>query len=451
MKTTFSSRPFKSFSLVLSATLTIVASLSAIAPLHAQTPTPLTPIVPTQYAALYTLMESDLDSFADTIKVGWNGSKPPMQLAGELHPATSISAPPSYYLQRTIIPYINALQALGIKTVKFSINFPVLYQPYYNSSTGANNPSGYQQTLNFYQEVVAELRQRGMKIVIPTQVTFPFEYPTITPYLRSLTFAQYCTGRSVQAQTIASLLKPDYLMIQSEPVTEVENTPPNISVPLSNLSTDLALVTGILNDLKKAGLRSPNLFVGAGMGTWQPDFDNYLAAFVNLPMDILDVHVYPINNLTAGKQTVAFLPRILQMADAAHSHGLRIGMGECWVNKATNSELSQGAYSPLIPSRNVYGFWSPIDEQFLECMAAAGYWKRFDFIAPSETFYFFANLDYNQMQPVINGMNPTQAANTLLQYENKAAAAAVSAGNTTDVGKFWADLIKDGVTPGQMP
>ena len=57
-----------------------------------------------------------------------------MQFTGELYPATSLSNPAPGYLQSTIIPYIYALQAMGVRTVKFSINFPVLYQPYYAST-----------------------------------------------------------------------------------------------------------------------------------------------------------------------------------------------------------------------------------------------------------------------------------------------------------------------------
>jgi len=290
-----------------------------------------------------------------------------------------------------------------------------------------------------------------MKVIIPTQVAFPFEYPTITPYLKSLTFAQYCAGRSQLAQTIASQLKPDYLMVQSEPTTEVENTPPNISGSLSSLSTDMTMVTGILNDLTKAGLRSPHLLVGAGMGTWQPDFDDYLNSLVTLPMDIMDVHVYPINTQTFGKVTTSYLQRILQMADAAHAHGLRIGMGECWVNKELNSELAEGPYNATIPSRNVYSFWSPIDEQFLMCMTAAGYWKQFDFISPTETYYFFTNLNYYTMQAIIQGMSPTDAANTLDEYEDEAKLPAIMTGDVTPLGNYYSQLIDGEALPTAQP
>ena len=81
---------------------------------------------------------------------GWNGTKSPVQFTGELYPATSLSNPASSELQSTIIPYLNRLQGLGVKTDQVLGELPVLYEPYYDSSSGANNPAAYQQTLNFY-------------------------------------------------------------------------------------------------------------------------------------------------------------------------------------------------------------------------------------------------------------------------------------------------------------
>ncbi len=188
--------------------------------------------IPDEYASLYQSTQTILTNYTAMVNAGWDGTKPPVQFTGELYPATSVSMPPASFLQSTIIPYIDALQAEGVRTVKMSINFPVLYQPYYASASGANNPAGYQQTLGFYQSVVSELRSRGMKVIIPTQVVFPYEYTTTTPYFQTLTLAQYTAARSAMAQTIASELKPDYLIVQSEPITEVGNLPSSSRQPV---------------------------------------------------------------------------------------------------------------------------------------------------------------------------------------------------------------------------
>ncbi len=404
--------------------------------------------IPDEYASLYQSTQTILTNYTATVDAGWDGTKPPVQFTGELYPATSVSMPAATFLQSTIIPYIDALQAEGVRTVKMSINFPVLYQPYYASASGANNPAGYQQTLGFYQSVVSELRSRGMKVIIPTQVVFPYEYTTTTPYFQTLTLAQYTTARSAMAQTIASELKPDYLIVQSEPITEVGNLPSSLGSQLANTATDLNMVSTILTDLQNAGLRSATLLVGAGMGTWQPDFDAFLNGFVALPMDLLCVHVYPVNDRTINGQNIDFLGRILQMADAAHAAGMKIGMGECWLYKETDSELSASTTDISVQERCVYSFWAPLDTMFLEAMAKTAYWKDFEFLNPFWSLYYFAYLDYDTEQPLIAGMSSAEASSFLQTQENQAAYSAVHQGGvTTTTGVFYSQIAAGMVHP----
>ena len=413
--------------------------------------TPAQAQVPDEYSSLYAAMQTDLTNFTATVNAGWDGSRPPVQFCGELYPATSVSVPVADFLQTTIIPYLDALQSLGVSTIKMSINFPVLYEPYYDAASGANNPAGYQQTLTFYQQVVAQIRQRGLKLIIPTQNVFPYEYATTTPYFETLTLAQYSAARSAMAQTIATQLQPDYLIVQSEPVTEAGNLPANLSSQLSVTATDLAMVAGILNDLQNAGLRGPHLLIGAGMGTWQSDFDNFLSGFTALPMDILSIHVYPINDRVVDGQEVDFLGRILQMADAANAAGMKPGLDECWLNKIADSDLTpENTSSKTTDSLNGYSFWAPLDQTFLQLMTEVAYWKGFEFVNPFDSYCFFAYLDYNTEQPLIAGMSAENAANSLEAAEDKAAFVALTAGQETDTGTFWAQIATVGVTPG-MP
>src|SRR5208282_763171 len=292
---------------------------------------PLRAQIPAEFADLYPVMQTDLTNFEATVDAGWNGTQTNCQFASVLLPATDggegAAATNASYLKNAVIPFLTGLTNLGITTVKFSIDFPTLYQPYYNSTSGLNNPAGYTNMLNFFTNLVGVLRQDGLKIIIPTQNVFPIEQPAISNYYNSLTFAQYTNGRSAQIQLIASVLKPDYLLVQSEPITEVDNLAVgnnSLASTLNDPVTDTNMVMGFLNDLQNAGLHTTNIIIGAGMGTWQPSFNTYLTNFVNLPLDILDVHVYPINDTTNGGVVQDFLARILQMADAAHSHGMKV-------------------------------------------------------------------------------------------------------------------------------
>jgi hypothetical protein len=405
---------------------------------------PLPAQVPAEFADLYPVMQTDITNFEATLDAGWNGVQTNCQFASVLLPATDggegAAATNLNYYKNAVAPFLDGLTNMGIKTIKFSIDFPTLYQPYYNSTNGLNNPAGYTNMLNFFTNLVGQLRQRGLKIIIPSQNVFPAEQPAISSYYNSLSFAQYTNGRSAQIQLIASVLKPDYLMLQSEPITEVDNLAAgntNLSDALNDPVTDTNMLMGFLNDLKTAGLRA-NCEFGAGMGTWQPSFTNYLSNFVELPMDILDVHVYPINQTTNSGVVSDYLPRILTMADAAHAHGMKVGMGECWLQKERDSELPSNLSIALYQGRDTYSFWAPLDEEFLLCMVKAVYYKQYEFIDPFWTGFYFSYLDYTNEQPRIAGL-PNEGASVLISDETTAYYAALNAGTLTNTGMAYVE------------
>lgn len=403
--------------------------------------------IPAEFADLDPLMQTDITNFEATVDAGWNGVRTNCQFASVLLPATDggegVAVTNSSYFKNSVLPFLNGLTNLGIAEVKFSIDFPTLYQPYYNSASGLNNPAGYTNMLDFFTNVMAECRARGLKVIIPTQNVFPVEQPAISNYYSRLSFADYTNGRSAQIQLIARVLKPDYLLMQSEPITEVDNLAagnPALSADLNDPVTDTNMLMGFLDDLQTAGLRTTNLIVGAGMGTWQPDFDTYLTNFVNLPLDILDVHVYPINNTTNEGVNQNFLSRILTMADAAHAHGMKVGMGECWLQKERDSELSSNLSIVLYQGRDTYSFWAPLDEEFLLCMVKVGHWKQFEFIDPFWTDFYFSYLDFTNEQPKITGL-PNEGGAVLVADEDTAVYTALAAGDATNTGLAYAEYI----------
>ena len=402
--------------------------------------------VPAEFADLYPVMEADLTNFEATLDAGWNGTfYTNAQFAAVILPATDGGEGAAIsnvnYLATSVIPYLNGLQQMGIRTVKVSLNFPYLYQPFYDSPVGQNYSPGYTNMLNFASNLVAQVRQRNMKIIIPTQNLFPFLIPAISNYYASLTFAQYTNGRSAQIQTIARVLKPDVLMMQSEPITEVDNLTANLSAILDDPVTDTNMLIGFLNDLKTAGLRTTNTLVGAGMGTWQPSFDTYLTNFVNLPLDILDVHVYPINRTTNSGYVTDFLQRTIQMADAAHARGMKVGMGEFWMQKERDSELASPPSQLVFEGRNSYSFWSPLDREMLLCMVKLAHYKQYEFVDPFFTDYFFAYLDYTNMQPLLTGLSADAAGSFLNSKEYQAAYAAIAAGTLTNTGVAYEEYM----------
>jgi hypothetical protein len=126
--------------------------------------------------------------------------------------------------------------------------------------------------------------------------------------------------------------------------------------------------------------------VGAGTGTWQQSFTSFISAFAALPMQYIDLHVYPING--------AFLQNAITAATTAHAAGKTIAMSEAWLEKILDSELPTLSESAS-ESRNNWSFWEPLDSQFLTTMTALANYGKFDFISPFWVSYFFAYVDYN--------------------------------------------------------
>lgn len=168
--------------------------------------------VPPEFTSLYAELRGYLTNFSSTLDSGWNGVLTNCLMAATLMPATrggrgwglnGTAATDTNFLDDTVVPYLNGLEAMGIHTVKFAIQFPVLYQPFYTNRTDDFTPAAYTNTLNFYIKVVVLLRQRGLTVIIPTENMLVQDNSPIATYYGSLTQSQYVAGRSTVIQTIA--------------------------------------------------------------------------------------------------------------------------------------------------------------------------------------------------------------------------------------------------------
>jgi hypothetical protein len=428
--------------------LALIGSLALLLPTNAQ--------VPDRFTNVYGQLHTWLTNFAATVDTGWDGTQSTCLMAAALMPATSggrawgseDASTDTNFLNSTVVPYLNGLEAMGVKAVKFAIQFPILYQPYYEATNGANDPAGYTNTLTFYTNLVALLRQRGMKIIIPTQAIITSSNSSIFHFEESLSIDQFVAGRSALAQTIARYLQPDYLLLQSEPDTEASMLPPHLGALVSDPDWSTNMISVFLRDLQAKGLRSSNMVVGAGFGSWQDNFPQFLHKYVNIPgLDELAVHVYSINVLTNHGAVEDFLGRLLQMADAAHAKGLRIGIGECWLTKRGNDDPVTGNSQR---GRNVYSFWAPLDREFLLCMVKVGHWKHLDYIAPYYSDCFFDYLDYEQMLSQVDqwqahGLSEDQIGSKLEALQFQAVLPALAAQQETDCGRGYAEYIQGGL------
>ena len=168
-------------------------------------------------------MQGYLSSYNATLSSQWNGAKSPAVFGTELLAAndnigiTALLAPDAL---SKVEMELDGLARLGVQFVTVAVSFPILYQPFYSFEN--NNPQDYAQVLSFYQNVMAQARQRNMKVLIESFVVFP-AYATDLPlndYYQSLTTSQFNAGRAQNAQNVAQLLQPDWLNLGSEPDTE---------------------------------------------------------------------------------------------------------------------------------------------------------------------------------------------------------------------------------------
>jgi hypothetical protein len=382
--------------------------------LRAQAPPP----VPAAYQDLYDSLSTELQSFDSTLRSGWNGSSYAYLRAPQLEAANSDQYTQllnATYYTYAVEPQLDELQALGANAVTIHINFPIFYQPFF---TYAGNTAQYQQFVSFYQQLAQDVRGRGMKLVVEAALGMPTPdnyVSSFQAYLKTLTWPEYEQGRAINALTAAQLLEPDYMTVMIEPDQEAFVSG---QANLKTVSGVIELVQNTLTVLKNNGIT--NVKVGGGAGTWTENYMQYVQALAALPMDFVDMHIFPISR--------DYFTNALTAADAIHAAGKEVGLSECWLWKIRDSELGNVTYQTIV-AREPFSFWEGEDTAFLHSITNLAKYKQFAFIAPYYTHYFFAYLDYSTY-----GLLP-QA--TVMEDSDAAADSAILNGQITPTGHNW--------------
>ena len=220
--------------------------------------------VPTTFAQECTEIQGYLTSFNATLGSQWDGSRSPVSFNTNL-----LTADDNGGLQRLLNPNtlsgvereLDGLVRLGMQSVNISVGFPLLYEPFYQWN---NDPQDYQTVLTFYQSVMSEARQRGLKVLIESSVVFPSTATDVplSQYYATLSDANVTTGRAQVALTIAQQLQPDWLDLGSEPDTQSYL----LGRPAEYTPTQYAsLISSIVAELRNAGIKGTPL-IGAGCG-----------------------------------------------------------------------------------------------------------------------------------------------------------------------------------------
>ena len=237
------------------------------------------------------------------------------------------------------------------------------------------------------------------------------------PYFDTLTWSEYLTGRAGNALAVAQLLQPDYMTVLTEPDTEASVSG---QTNVDTISGATQLVQQVLTTLGDAGVTG--IQIGAGAGTWMPNYPQWVQAFTSLPLNFVDMHIYPINE--------SYFTAALSAADTIHARNAsrieRMLGYENSERRIRRSELCRRFF------RDPFSFWQPVDTSFLQAIVNFAQYKQLAFIAPYWANYLFAYLDYNTY-----GSLPQ---NTILTDAYTAAGNAILVGAFTPTGHAWENM-----------
>ena len=423
--------------------------------------------VPPEFQDLYPVLQTDLDTFQQTLDSLWNKSRTQVGFAAGLLAANSnqglgLLGPNS---QAAVKAELTAMQKMGITTATVTIHFPIVYAPYFLSPQGGlgtgHTAADY---ISFYQSVVntAHSMHPPMKVAMESYVNFTNGItpglPNLLTYYQLLGLDGYKAARGAMEVTIAQLIHPDFLSVQGEPDTEAAQSGYS---QLSTPSTDIQFISQMTAALQNANPPIPGLHtslkISAGIGTWSwSTFQSLIQAEAAMPnLDELTMHILPIN-ATPGSDG---LENALQLVQLAQQNQKRVALAQAWPIKISDSELPQGAGSPTILGRNVYSFWAPLDQEFLQVLTKLAYYGPLDFISPFwGDWFFYTYLDYSNIpgcpynpkaNPPSSGYPDATCSGSVLQSQESTNAGSIIGvgGPVSETGQIYEQLIAGHLLP----
>lgn len=426
---------------------TLILMMVAAPLCWADTPPP----PPAEYQDLYDTLSADLDAFNATLNGLWTGSTYPVVFGGNLAnvnsnggPLLATSGGGSLQLQE--------LQALGIKAVVIQVCFPVFYPPFYDylvTQPGFENVT-YDQFVTFYSQVAQNVRAAGLKLIVENNVLLSNDVaagwnPAISQYYATLDWPTFEAARAQDALNVAQTLQPDYLIVLEEPFAQAAQTG---QANINTVSGAADLVNQILTAL--APLRGNAMLVGAGMANDQPNVASFAQSFVGINcsdsqpcvnppgLDFLDMHIYPVNNLSPNQN---FLQNALTVASTAASAGKPVSMTEAWMWKMRDAEWGVLPVDD-IRARNPFSFWAPLDWYFLQTLENFANYTQMLFMAPEGPQFLWAYLTYDSSFDILP---PSQI---LSQEATAASNANLMAAYTSTGLSYYASLV---VPPDKTP
>ena len=366
--------------------------------------------VPEKYRALYDQYKAGLEKYNAYLDKNAAAEKNIVCFGAELLVANSNRGEDLLYprVLNGVELSLDRFVELGIQGATIAIGYPMLTDDLPRS----------EEYLAVYKKIAEMVRSRHMKLCVKLHVLFAETvYSSLKVDFSSLTLEKLAAGKRLMAERVIGELAPDYLTLGGEPDTEAKLT------GLKGLDEPVAyagMVQSILKDLKRG-----NTLVGVGQGTWITL--DFAKAYAKTDIDFINIHIYPF-----GKRV---LDALNQICTIARDGNKRLILDECWLYKLAPGEGFGVAASAAIYRRDAYGFWEPVDKLFLGSMAKVASQNKIEYISPFWSHCFFASLRYD-------------ASDEKLSYKElngrflQAVSANMQAGTSSELGRFYSDLIQ---------
>jgi len=428
-------------------------------PVKSTPPATTAPAVPALYQSLYNELQGYLNEADKQVSVAWDGSSYAVGYAAELLTADANAG--TGILQATekkvMAEELDAEASMGVKAITVQIGFPILDQNFYvfQGQTAAQAQQSVQTWLDYYISLAQAIHSRGLKFIVESNPLLTFYLSADSPinpvdYYKTLDFTTYQERRSQHNITVAQQIKPDYLLLQTEPDTDAVN---DFRTELNNGTKDAAMIKQFVTDLESAGIPGlhTTLQIGSGAGAWLSSWKTYINGLAAIPgLDKLDTHIY---NIQPSINQVGEFGVAMQIADIAHAAGKGVSLSEFWCHKSvTLSGFNEGADSLVdIRVRDMFSFWAPLDEQFLNVMGKLAVGKHFDYISGFGHYDWFTEVDYSALKSVpvypvtSKGQNDAIDAQ-ITTMQNQAVKQAFADHQLSPTGKAYQAIIQNGPT-----
>jgi hypothetical protein len=386
-------------------------SATATASAPAVPTAPATPI-PAEYAALAQVVTQGLDAWQAKLGPASGATGGGTVFGTELL-AANANRGPALLMQATldsVNPMLDRMQQLGIRGVTLNVNFPLLNADYPRSA----------DYLAFYEAVAQRVRAHHMTLSVEQHVVFSgTAFSPVSFDYSKLPFDQFVAQFHTMTQLLIDRLHPDYLTLLSEPDTFAQLT------GYASASTPAGAAAWIGRVLD--GVQRGTTKIGAGAGSWLPNAATYDEAFARLPLDYIDLHIYPMNATIAGT--------LQQIAAVSRSTGKPLVIDEVWLQKIGPND-SGGVHSvDAVFLRDNYAFWQPLDTRFLDLVAQYARASGAVYVSPFWSTHFWAYTDYG---PATKDLTYAQIS----QQVNALAYQAVGAGAYTSTGEAYGAIAK---------